>query len=73
MTSDEMRQWPAQAKKSYEKQARAILDGMAKELAQASVNAKDQKSYEEEAKQIQERAQQRLQQIQVSAPQGEAQ
>lgn len=73
MTSDEMRQWPAQAKKSYEKQARAILDGMAKELAQASVNAKDQKSYEEEARQIQERAQQRLQQIQVSVPQGEAQ
>lgn len=73
MTSEEMRQWPAEAKKSYEKQARSILDDMAKELAQASVNAKDQKSYEAESKQIQERAQQRLQQIQVSVPQGDAQ
>ncbi len=73
MTSDEMRQLPAEAKKSYEKQARAILDGMAKELAQAAASAKDQKSYEEASKQIQERAQQQLQQIQVPMPEGAAQ
>lgn len=69
MQSEEMRQWPSSAKKEYEKQARAILDDMAKQLAQAAVNAKDQKSYEQDAQRIQQAAQQKLQNIQVSVPQ----
>lgn len=69
MQSEEMRQWPSSAKKDYEKQARAILDDMAQQLAQAAVNAKDQKSYEQDAQRIQQAAQQKLQNIQVSVPQ----
>lgn len=69
MQSEEMRQWPSSAKKDYEKQARAILDDMAQQLAQAVVNAKDQKSYEQDAQRIQQAAQQKLQNIQVSVPQ----
>ena len=69
MQSEEMRQWPSSAKKDYENQARGILDDMAKQLAQAAVNAKDPKSYEQEAQRIQQAAQQKLQNIQVSVPQ----
>lgn len=69
MQSEEMRQWPSAAKKDYEKQARAILDDMAQQLAQAAVKAQDQKSYEQETRRIQQAAQQKLQNIQVSVPQ----
>ena len=73
MQSDEMRQWPSSAKKDYEQQARTILDDMAKQLSQATVNATDQKAYEQEAQRIQQAAQQRLQNIQVALPQAPAQ
>ncbi len=65
MRSDEMREWPSSAKRAYEKQARAVLDEMAKEIAEAAVNAENQQVYEAEARRIQEKAQQKLQRIQV--------